>query len=145
MSGWAGARLAQWSARSPRMKAVRLLVQTSRPLSALLVLDVVFISVLPVLMLVAMGVMVGRIPATITAGFGSPAGDALVSSLVAVAILFLLSMLATPYHEMLGAAIKARLTYAMQHRLMTAVSSRSASPTWRTRRCSTACRWRRAR
>lgn len=122
MSGWVGTRLSGWSARSPRMKAVRLLTQTSRTLTALLVVDVVLTAVLPVLMLVAMGVMVGRIPATVTAGFDSSAGDQLVSSLVVVAILFLLSMLATPYHEMLGAAIKARLTYAMQHRLMTAVS-----------------------
>lgn len=110
MGGWP---VSAWSASSPRIKAIRLLTETSRPLTALLAVDVVLTAVLPVLMLVAMGVMVGRIPATVTAGFGSPAGDDLVRPLVVVAVLFLLSMPATRYHEMLGAAIKAGLTYAM--------------------------------
>ena len=109
--------------RSPRLKALRLLWQTSRPLALLLALDVVLTAGLQLLVLVSMGVMVGRIPAAIAGGFDSPAGDRLVTSLVFVALAFLASMLTAPFHEWLAATIKVRLTYATQSRLMKAVSS----------------------
>jgi ATP-binding cassette subfamily B protein len=108
--------------RSPRTKAARLLWHASRPLALLLALDVVLAAVLPLLVLVAMGSMVGRIPAAVETGFGSPAGDRLVTSLVLVGVAFLGSMLTAPFHEWLAAAIKIRLTYATQSRLMDAVS-----------------------
>lgn len=122
MSGSAGGRLTEAVRRSPRLKAVRLVWQSSRPLTLCLGLDIVFAAVLPILVLVAMGVMVGRIPAATAGGSGSPAGDRLVVSLVLVGVAFLAAMLTAPFHEWLAAAIKIRLTYAMQTRLMEAVS-----------------------
>ncbi|HYD10182.1 MAG TPA: ABC transporter ATP-binding protein [Acidimicrobiales bacterium] len=108
--------------RSPRTKAIRLLWQTSRPLSFLLALDVVLLTALPLAVLVSMGAMVSRLPEAVVDGWSSPAGDRLTTSLVLVAIAFLASMLSTPFHEWLAAAIKIRLTYATQARLMSAVS-----------------------
>ena len=117
-----GGGLAQRARRSPRTKAIRLLWQTSPSLALLLALDVVLGAVLPLLVLVSMGAMVGRLPAAVADGWSSPAGDALTTSLVLVALAFLASMLTAPYHEWLAAAIKIRLTYATQTRLMASVS-----------------------
>jgi ATP-binding cassette subfamily B protein len=66
--------------------------------------------------------MVGRIPAAFGHGFGSPPGHALMRSLVLVGVAFFVAMMATPFQEWLAATIKVRLTFALQTRLMRAVS-----------------------
>lgn len=118
-----GSRLRDWFQRSPRWKAVRLLTQSSRPLAACLALDIALQALLPIGVLVAMGRMVGRIPAAMDGGFGSAAGDDLVGAIVLVGVAFFGAMLAAPFHQWLAAAIKIRLTYAVQSRLMAAVSA----------------------
>lgn len=119
--GW-GQRIVDRFRQSSRLQVVRLLWQTSRPLAFGLLLDVVLASVLPILVLVAMGSMVGRLPAAISGGPDSAGAHQVAESLVFVGVAFLASMLSAPYHEWLSAVIKVRLTYASQTRLMKAVS-----------------------
>jgi len=64
-----------WRA-SPRLKAVRLLARSSRPLAVCLALDVVFQAVFPILVLLALGSMVSAIPGAIDGGWSSPAATA---------------------------------------------------------------------
>jgi ATP-binding cassette subfamily B protein len=111
-----------WWRRSPRLKAVRLLWSASKPLTFGLGFGILLNALGPVMIMVAMGRMVGRMPAAFGHGFGSPAGHALFLSLVVVGIAFFVGMMATPYQEWLTAAIKIRLTFALQTRLMRAVS-----------------------
>jgi ATP-binding cassette subfamily B protein len=80
-------------------------------------------ALLPVLMVVAMGVTVGRVPPATAAGLDSPAGRGLIDALVATAILFVLVLVTAPVKEVLSAVIKVRLTYAMQQRLIASVSA----------------------
>jgi ATP-binding cassette subfamily B protein len=88
-----------------------------------LAVDIALQALLPIGVLVAMGRMVGSLPEAFEYGFGSPAGDALVWSIVLVGVAFFAAMMVTPFHEWLAAAIKIRLTYAVQTRLMAAVSA----------------------
>jgi ATP-binding cassette subfamily B protein len=122
MSDLPGGRVRRALRASSWLRAVRVLARSSKPFTVALALDVVVTAVLPVLVMVAMGWMVSRIPDAVVDGWDSPAGDRLVTSLVVVGLTFFAAMLTTPLHEWLSAAIKARLTFAMQSRLMSAVS-----------------------
>ncbi|PWI41916.1 ATP-binding cassette domain-containing protein [Streptomyces sp. ICBB 8177] len=106
-----------------RWAAWRMLWSASRTLSlaalALLAAD----AVLPSLTLVAMGWATGRIPAAVTHGVASPAGHALLWSLTLAACCFALSMLRGPAQDVVSAAARARLTAALQERLVRAVSA----------------------
>lgn len=121
MSGTAARVTDAWRA-SPRVKTVRLLWHSSKSLGICLAVDVVLQAVLPILVLVALGRMVSDIPNTVRHGWDSAAGSRLEVSLVLVGLTFFAAMLTTPFHDWLAAAIKSRLTFAMQTRLMTAVS-----------------------
>jgi ATP-binding cassette, subfamily B, bacterial len=112
---------AAWRA-SPRVKTVRLLARSSKPLAISLGIDVFLQAVLPILVLAALGRMVADIPDTVRDGWDSAAGSRLTVSLVLVGVTFFGAMLTTPFHDWLAAAIKSKLTFAMQSRLMTAVS-----------------------
>jgi ATP-binding cassette, subfamily B, bacterial len=122
MSDSVGVRIRAAVRGSSWLRAVRVLAHSSKPLTVALAVDVFVTAVLPVLVMVAMGWMVSRIPEAFVEGWDSPAGDRLVTSLLVVGLAFFAAMLTTPLHEWLSAAIKARLTFAMQTRLMTAVS-----------------------
>lgn len=112
-----------WDLIEPRKRlALRLLRDASPGLFVWLLVDLVAMAVLPNAVLVALGVLVGRIPAAIGDGLDSAAGDRLDSALVFVAVAFAAAMLVAPAHQALGSAIRVRLTFAMQSRLMTAVS-----------------------
>ncbi|MEN3272817.1 MAG: ATP-binding cassette, subfamily bacterial, partial [Actinomycetota bacterium] len=122
MSGSAAARVTRAWRASPRVKTVRLLAHSSKSLAICLGIDVVLQAVLPILVLVVLGRMVSDIPGTVLDGWDSAAGSRLEVSLVLVGVAFFGAMLTTPFHDWLAAAIKSRLTFAMQTRLMTAVS-----------------------
>jgi len=109
--------------RSPRVQAGRLLTSTSRPLAACLVIDTILQASLPILVLVGLGRLIEGIPGVVNDGFGSPAGDRLTLALVLVGLALLAAMLASPFHDWLGTVIKARLSQAMQFRLMKSVSN----------------------
>jgi ATP-binding cassette subfamily B protein len=101
---------------------LRLLREASPTLYACFWIDLFAKAVLPNVVLVALGVMVGRIPAAAQAGLGSPAGDALNQSILYVALAFAVTMLGAPFHQAFSSATRVRLTYSMQGRLMGAVS-----------------------
>jgi len=119
-----GRVLAPWRRlrNSSRLTAVRLVSQTSKSLAFALTVDVLAMALLPNLVLVAMGTMVGRVPRAVADGLGSPAGHSLLVAFGVVGLLFVLSMLAGPFHTALSSIVKVRLTHAMQSRLMRAVS-----------------------
>lgn len=105
-----------------RRRAVRLLWETSPKLLVALVVDGLATAVLPISVLVALGVLVGRIPPALGGGLGSPEGGRVVEALVLVAVTFAGAMLSTPVHHALSGATRARLTAALQSRLMEKVS-----------------------
>ena len=101
---------------------MRLLREASPALYACFWIDLFAMAVLPNVVLVALGVMVGRIPAAAEQGLASPAGDALNRSILLVAITFGVALLGAPFHQAFSSAARVRLTYSMQERLMAAVS-----------------------
>lgn len=107
---------------SRRLLVVRLLADSSKPLTAGFAVDLVATAVLPNVVIVAMGTMVERILPAVRGGIGSGAGRSLVLWFGIVAVTFGLSMLTGPLHTALASAAKVRLTYALQSRLMRAVS-----------------------
>lgn len=109
-------------ARSGRIMAIRLLAETSKGWAAFLAAWVLVGAVLPNLTLVAMGVVVGRVPAAAHGGLSSPAGHRLIESVVVAGLLFLGTLLLGPVQVALSAVLRVRLTYRMQARLMAAVS-----------------------
>jgi ATP-binding cassette subfamily B protein len=101
---------------------VRMLVESCPGVATSLALWTVADALLPVAMLVAIGNMVGRVPAAARDGLSSHAGDRLIVALVVAGALLVLSLLMAPIGELLGEITKVRLTYVMQARLMAAVS-----------------------
>jgi ATP-binding cassette subfamily B protein len=83
---------------------------------------IVFNAIIPNLVRVATGVMVGQVPAAASDGLDSPAGHRLVVWFVVATGAFALSLIVGPLFDTLSTAIKTRMTYAMQERLMDAVS-----------------------
>ena len=107
---------------SRRLLVVRLLARSSKPLTIGFAVDLLATAVLPNLVIVAMGTMVERIGPAVRDGLGSEAGRSLTVWFAVVAVTFGLSMLTGPLHTALTSAAKVRLTYALQSRLMKAVS-----------------------
>src|ERR1700728_1051227 len=102
--------------------AIRLLVESSKGWTAVLSIWVAASAALPILTLVALGVVVGRVPGAARFGLGSPDGHRLVTALVIAGAFFAGTLLLGPAQTALSSSIKVRLTYAMQSRLMAAVS-----------------------
>ncbi len=111
------------AAYAVRRAALRMLWQSSRPLTAGAVLLLAADAVLPSLTLVSMGWATGHIPGAVTGGLSSPAGHALLEALAVAACCFALSMLRGPVQDGISAAARARLTTALQGRLVRAVST----------------------
>jgi ATP-binding cassette subfamily B protein len=108
--------------RSRRLMAVRLLVGTCPGLAVAVGLLAVATAVLPNAVVVAMGVAVGQLPAAARLGLGSSAGHRMVAWLVAAGVAYAASLLTGPYQDWLSTVVKARLTDAVQCRLLAAVS-----------------------
>lgn len=85
----------------------------------------VVVGVLPVGFVIATSVVIGRAPAAVSGGLGSPAWGDLVAAFVAASGLFLLQQLLTPLSVALGQRLKHRVDGRFHDRLM-AVSLRSA-------------------
>jgi ATP-binding cassette, subfamily B, bacterial len=115
-------RLRQARASSGRLMAIRMLVESSKALTVAVAVWTLASAVLPNATLVAMGAVVGRVPGAAQHGLSSPDGHRLIGAL-AVAVAFFAGMLLLgPVQGGLSAVVKARLTFAMQDRLMAAVS-----------------------
>jgi ATP-binding cassette subfamily B protein len=115
-------RFASSLSASGRWAAVRLLVAT-RPWSAVaLVVWILANALTPNVVRIAVGAIVGAVPEAAQQGWDSSAGHRLATALIVTGIAFLGSLVLEPWFELLQTVIKARLTYGLQARLMTAVS-----------------------
>jgi ATP-binding cassette, subfamily B, bacterial len=108
---------------APRVRALVLLWQASRPLSLLAVVFVVAEGALPVLVLVAMGRVTGDIPGAVDHGLSSAEGRTLIAALAVAGGLYALSLMRGPLEDALAAAVSARVEVLMARRLVESVSA----------------------
>jgi ATP-binding cassette, subfamily B, bacterial len=101
--------------------AVRLLWDTSRVLTCAVAAYAVAASVLPNLVLIAAGHVVGDIPASARTGMDSAAGHRLLVALGLAGAAYAAALLLGPAASALSSVVKWRLIYRTQDRLMTAV------------------------
>jgi ATP-binding cassette, subfamily B, bacterial len=102
--------------------AVRLLWEASRPLAAAVAAYAVAAAVLPNLVLIAAGHVVGAIPAAAAGGLHSAAGHRLIAALAVTGAAYAAALLLGPVQTALSSVVKWRLIYHTQERLMAAVS-----------------------
>jgi ATP-binding cassette subfamily B protein len=102
--------------------AVRLLWDTSRVLTFAVAAYAVAASILPNLVLIAAGRVVGDIPASARTGMGSAAGHRLLVALGLAGAAYAAALLLGPAQSALSSVVKWRLIYRTQDRLMAAVS-----------------------
>lgn len=108
--------------RATGRQAWRLLWTSSRSLSVLVIGWVVLQSVMPALVVGALGAIVGQLPGAIRDGMGSAAGNRLILALVIAAVVYGCSLILDPIGNALGTAANARITGDLQSRLLAAVS-----------------------
>jgi ATP-binding cassette, subfamily B, bacterial len=102
--------------------AVRLLWETSRPLSFAVAAYALAASVVPNLVLIAAGHLVGTIPAAASGGLASAAGHRLIAALVVTGVLYAVALLLGPVQSAISSVVKWRLVYRTEERLISAVS-----------------------
>jgi ATP-binding cassette, subfamily B, bacterial len=102
--------------------AVRLLWETSRPLSIAVAAYAIASAVLPNLVLIAAGHLVGDIPAAARGGLGSAAGHRMTEALAITGIAYAVSLVLGPTQTALASITKWRLVYRTEDRLIEAVS-----------------------
>jgi len=119
---WGAAAVRRRLGHSARVRVIRLLLVTSLPWTLALGAFVILSAVVPVTVLAAMGQVVGRVPAAARAGLGSPAGHGLIAALVVSMAAYAVTLVLGPTQTAIASAVKVRLTYAMQDRLVAAVS-----------------------
>jgi ATP-binding cassette, subfamily B, bacterial len=107
--------------RSPRLRVLRLLWETSPGLTVTLGLFIVADGFLPILSLVALGRAVGHIPAAVRYGLGSANGHALLIGLALGTAAYALSLLRSPAEDLVSAHTSAVMSTGMQRRLARAV------------------------
>jgi ATP-binding cassette, subfamily B, bacterial len=96
--------------------------ETSRPLSCAVAGYAIAASVLPNLVLIAAGHLVGEIPAAARDGLDSAAGHRLVLALAVTGAAYAMALMLGPAQSSLSSVVKWRLVYSTETRLMTAVS-----------------------
>ncbi len=101
---------------------VRLLLASGKGWTAAVVLFVAASAIVPNLVLVSVGFMVGQVPAATRDGLSSPAGHALLIGLAVAGGAYAVAVLLGPIQTAMSTALKWRLIYSMQSRLMAAVS-----------------------
>jgi ATP-binding cassette, subfamily B, bacterial len=92
-----------------RWEITRLTRRAGAPLIALDVLMSLLLGVLPVVFVIASAVMVGRTPAAVEAGLGSPAWDALLGAFVVAAVAFIGQQVLAPLRESVSELVARRV------------------------------------
>src|ERR1700744_1475759 len=108
---------------APRIRALTLMWQATRPLSVLAALFIVAEGALPVLVLIAMGRVTGDIPGAVEHGLSSSEGDRLIAALAVAGGIYALSLMRGPLEDALTAAGSAGVEVLMARRLVTSVSA----------------------
>jgi hypothetical protein len=125
--GWTGwalgtpARCRGRLVRSPRLRVLRLLWETSPRLLIVLGLYILADGFLPIVALVALGRAVGHIPDAVRHGLGSASGHSLLIGLALGTAAYALSLLRSPAEDLLSAHASAVMSTGMQRRLARAV------------------------
>jgi ATP-binding cassette subfamily B protein len=101
---------------------VRLMWETSHPLSFAVAGYAIAASIMPNLVLIAAGHLVGTIPAAAAHGLGSPAGHRLVVALTITGAWYAAALVLGPVQSALSSVVKWRLVYRTEDRLIAAVS-----------------------
>ena len=115
--------MGRWSRGFPGYgDAIRLLWETSHPLTCAVTLYAVASAFLPNVVLIAAGHLVGDIPAAARDGLSSPAGHHMVAALAVTGAAYAAALLLGPVQSALSSVVKWRLIYTTQDRLMHAVS-----------------------
>jgi ATP-binding cassette subfamily B protein len=96
--------------------------ETSHPLSFAVAGYALAASIMPNLVLIAAGHLVGIIPAAAAAGLGSAAGHRLIFALAITGALYAAALLLGPVQSSLSSVVKWRLVYRTEDRLIAAVS-----------------------
>jgi len=96
--------------------------ETSRPLSFAVAGYAIAASIMPNLVLIAAGHLVGSIPAAADHGLGSPAGHRLFVALTITGALYAAALVLGPVQSALSSVVKWRLVYRTEDRLIAAVS-----------------------
>jgi ATP-binding cassette, subfamily B, bacterial len=102
--------------------AVRILWDTSRSLSAAVAAFTIAASLLPNLVWIAAGRVVGDVPAATRAGLSSPAGHRLLVGLGLAGLAYAAALVLGPIQSALSSTVKWRIVYHTQGRLIAAVS-----------------------
>ncbi|HEY4453551.1 MAG TPA: hypothetical protein VGN81_04495, partial [Pseudonocardiaceae bacterium] len=108
--------------RASGRQALALLWSASRGLTVLTGAWVLLSTVLPTLVVIALGLVVAAVPNAVAHGLGSADGHRLIMALVLAAVVYAVSLVLNPVGTAIGIAAKARITSDMQARLMNAVS-----------------------
>ncbi len=116
-----GSNAAARVARSPRLRVLRLLWETSPALMVVLGLFVLADGFLPIVSLVALGRAVGKIPDAVRHGLGSSSGHSLLLALALGTAAYALSLLRSPGEALVSAHCSAVMATGMQRRLARAV------------------------
>ena len=101
----------------------RLLWESSRPLSFGVLAWAAADAIDGPLVVVALGLVVGAIPAAVAGGMGSPAGHRLIAALIIAALLYTASLILDPIGGALGTVAHQRITDRLQARLLRAVTA----------------------
>lgn len=101
---------------------VRVLWQTSRPLFVAVCLYTLAASLLPVVVLIAAGHLIGDIPAAARHGLGSSAGRHMLVLLAATGLAYAGELILGPLQSGLSTTVKWRIVYHIESRLIEAVS-----------------------
>src|SRR5687768_5781090 len=106
---------------SPRLVLLRQLPAVSGPLTFAAVACVLVSAGLPLASTLASGTLVGRIPAAVEGGLGSPAGRGLLSAVVLIAALYLGNFTVVPLLNQATNALSRRLDRHLSNRVMAAI------------------------
>jgi ATP-binding cassette, subfamily B, bacterial len=109
-------------AASGRVRAARLLFETSKGWSLALAGFAVASAVCPILVLVALGLVIGDLPGAIRQGMSSAGGHRLELALVFACAAYVANLLLGPAQNVLTLVVRSRLSDDLQGRLMAAVS-----------------------
>jgi ATP-binding cassette subfamily B protein len=101
----------------------RLLWASSKPLSVAVLAWAVLDTFDGPFVVASLGYVVGAIPAAISGGMSSAAGDRLIAALVVAALLYAASLILDPIGAALSTAASQRITGQLQARLLTAVTA----------------------
>src|SRR3954451_3965306 len=104
------------------LRAVTMLLRIASALAAAALALLIADAVLPNLVIIAMGWATGRIPAAVQDGLDSAAGHALARALELAGALYAGALLRSPAQSALSGLVSARMTPAIQERMVAAVS-----------------------